>query len=172
MFGDSSDTSWSLILIFCFISKAPSDPAVIFCSPSFRRAYMQELVNANLYHFVPGEDLDDFKIPGSSVRLIVAPGIGSTKKLVAGRLSNFYYGCDLEGGEEIFEFFWAREAQEFRLNVQFVAGVQIAFPAEVVLTAYSTLTSPSASNVAIQNIATNSAELASANHIYKTKEQQ
>lgn len=120
-------------------AKTLKDDAVIFCSPEFLRNYEQALVAANLYHFVPGKDYEDITIPGSNVKLVSVAGLVGIKKLVAGRLSNFFYGYDIEDAPESFDLWYSKDNREFRLAVEFNAGVQVAFPAEVVVGTYTTL---------------------------------
>lgn len=176
------------------------DDAVIFCSPEFLRGYEQALVAENLYHFVPGQDIDDITIPGSRVKLVAVGGLTGTKHLVAGRLSNFFYGYDIDEAPRTFDLWYSKDAREFRLAVEFNAGVQIAFPDEVVYATYTTLSdSPvhSAQLAAIAagvdaisdgvediagdtatlasnstTLASNTTTLANADHVFKTKEQQ
>ena len=120
-------------------AKTLKDDAVIFCDPEFLRNYEQALVTANLYHFVPGKDCEDITIPGSNVKLVSVAGLVGIKKLVAGRLSNFFYGYDIEDAPESFDLWYSKDNREFRLAVEFNAGVQVAFPAEVVVGTYTTL---------------------------------
>ena len=120
-------------------AKTLKDDAVIFCAPEFLRNYEQALVAANLYHFVPCKDYEDITIPGSNVKLVSVAGLVGIKKLVAGRLSNFFYGYDIEDAPESFDLWYSKDNREFRLAVEFNAGVQVAFPAEVVVGTYTTL---------------------------------
>jgi hypothetical protein len=48
------------------------------------------------------------------------------------RVSNMFYGTDLLDEQERFELFFAKEADQVRFVAEFKAGVQIAFPSEVV----------------------------------------
>jgi hypothetical protein len=48
------------------------------------------------------------------------------------QLSNVFFGTDLLGEEDNYEIFYAKEAMEVRYHVAFKAGVQIAFPEEIV----------------------------------------
>jgi len=107
--------------------------SVIFCGTDFLRDYQIELVNANLYHFEPGKDFQTITIPGSVVKLVATPGLDSQSYLVAGQLSNFYYGTDLMDNAEKFEVWYSQDNREFRIAVEFNAGVQVAFPANIVL---------------------------------------
>lgn len=159
-------------------AEALGEDTVIMCAPEFLRSYHQDLVAMNLYHYESGRDLDEIRIPGSFVRLVAVPGLTGAKYLVAGRLSNFFYGCDMQGDEEVFEFDYAKEAKEFRLDIEFNAGVQVAFPDQVVLGAYTTLVPAASVSAALADIKTNTAgtatataALADADHVYKTKEQ-
>lgn len=140
--------------------KAIKDDTVIFCAPSFLRGYEQALVAANLYHFEPGRDMDDITIPGSKVKLVAVAGLEGTKKLVGGRLSNFFYGYDVEDAPESFDLWYSKDNREFRLAVEFNAGVQVAFPDEVVLGAYTTLGSVSGQAEQLAAIAENTGTIA------------
>ena len=120
-------------------AKTLKDDAVIFCAPEFLRNYEQALVAANLYHFEPGKDFEDITIPGSNVKLVAVAGLVGVKKLVAGRLSNFFYGYDIEDSVESYDLWFSKDNREFRLAIEFNAGVQVAFPAEVVIGTYTTL---------------------------------
>ena len=106
---------------------------VIFASPEFVRAYGIAIVLANLYHHEGGRDMADIVIPGSNVRLIAAPGLAGTKKIVAGQLSNMFYGVDMMSDSEEFSFWYSKDNREFRLDVSFNAGVQVAWPDRIVV---------------------------------------
>ena len=73
-------------------------------------------------------------IPGTSTRIYGVPGLNGTKKIVAGDLKgNFFYGTDLDGDQEVFDLWYSKDNQEFRLAIKFNAGVQVAFPDQVVV---------------------------------------
>lgn len=115
---------------------AGKSDVVIFLSCATFRAWMQELVAANLYHYNPGNEAAmEYMLPGTNVRVIGVPGMADDAA-VAGRLSNFFYGTDLESDMETFDLWYSKDNREFRIDVSFIAGVQIAFPSEV---AYYTL---------------------------------
>ena len=115
---------------------AGKSDVVIFVSCATFRAWMQELVAANLYHFDPKEaSAMEYMLPGANVRVIAVPGMADDAA-VAGRLSNFFYGTDLESDMETFDLWYSKDNREFRIDVSFIAGVQIAYPSEV---AYYTL---------------------------------
>lgn len=110
---------------------AGKSDVVIFVSCATFRAWMQELVAANLYHYDPKEaSAMEYMLPGANVRVIAVPGMADDKA-VAGRLSNFFYGTDLESDMETFDLWYSKDNREFRIDVSFIAGVQIAYPSEV-----------------------------------------
>lgn len=109
------------------------EDSVIFCGTDFLRDYEQELVAANLFHFEPGRDYDSITIPGSRVRLVATQGLDNQSYIVAGQLSNFFFGCDLMDDSEKFEVWYSQDNREFRIAVEFNAGAQVAFPGNIVL---------------------------------------
>ena len=110
---------------------AGTSDVVIFVSCATFRAWMQELVAANLYHYDPKEaSAMEYMLPGANVRVIAVPGMADDAA-VAGRLSNFFYGTDLESDMETFDLWYSKDNREFRIDVSFIAGVQIAYPSEV-----------------------------------------
>lgn len=109
--------------------------AAVLVSASLYEAFMQDLVAANLYHYDPADGEDGYKVPGTSVRVIGVNGLNDTASYdyaIAGSLSNFYFGCDLEGDEDKVDGWYSKDNREFRFASDFVAGVQVAFPDEVV----------------------------------------
>lgn len=113
---------------------AGADDLVIFVSDETYREFMQDLVAANLYHYDPNNGEDGYKLPGSNVPVIPVSGLNgrAQKDVIIGRLSNFFYGTNLEDGEEIFDLWYSKDNREFRLAIEFVAGVQVAYPNEIV----------------------------------------
>ena len=110
------------------------DGASILVGADKFREFVQAMVEKNFYHY-DGKPMDnEIMIPGTNVKLIAVNGLNGTGKMVAGQLDkNFFYGCDLMNDEEKFEFWYSQDNREFRLAIEFNAGVQVAFPNEVVL---------------------------------------
>ena len=109
----------------------------IFCSPSFFVSYTQALIAANLYHYDAGQNLNDFIVPGTSIKLTPVGGLIGIDKLVAGSRENLYLGCDLASDASTFKLWYSDDADEFRLKVEFNAGTQTAFPNQVVVATLS-----------------------------------
>ena len=97
------------------------------------RTYTIALKNANLFHYnYDGKANGEFTLPGTTIRVIATPGLNGTSKVYAMRLSNIFFGTDLLDEQERFEIFYAKEADQVRFIAEFKAGVNVAFPAEVV----------------------------------------
>ena len=109
------------------------DDTVIFVGEETYREFIQDLVAANLYHFSPDYQAGEYMVPGTSVRVIAVNGLNGTGKIVAGRLSNFFYGVGAEDDKDTFDFWYSKDNREFRLAAYFAIAVQVAYPNEIVL---------------------------------------
>ena len=109
------------------------EDTVIFVGEETYREFIQDLVSANLYHFSPDYKAGEYMVPGTSVRVIAVNGLNSTGKIVAGRLSNFFYGVGAEDDKDTFDFWYSKDNREFRLAAYFAIAVQVAYPNEIVL---------------------------------------
>lgn len=109
------------------------EDTVIFVGEETYREFIQELVAANLYHFSPDYRAGEYMVPGTSIRVIAVNGLNGTDKIVAGRLSNFFYGVGAEDDKDTFDFWYSQDNREFRLAVYFAIAVQVAYPNEIVL---------------------------------------
>lgn len=137
--GASSVTSYNFIKQVA--SKMPAsildrEDLVILVSMPMYVDFIQNLVTANLYHYNPGNGDNEYLLPGTNIRVIGVNGLNDTASydyVIAGSLSNMFYGTNLEDGEEIFDLWYSKDNREFRLAIEFVAGVQVAFQNEIVL---------------------------------------
>lgn len=109
------------------------EDTVIFVGEETYREFIQDLVAANLYHFSPDYKAGEYMVPGTSIRVIAVNGLNGTGKIVAGRLSNFFYGVGAEDDKDTFDFWYSQDNREFRLAVYFAMAVQVAYPNEIVL---------------------------------------
>ena len=102
---------------------------VIFAGYDVYRAYVAQLQAANMYHYTANLDgAMEIVIPGTDIKLIGVHGLTGQKKIYGSYLDNMYLGTDLEGDSEKFAFWYSEDNSEFRLKVEFNAGVQVAFP--------------------------------------------
>ena len=109
------------------------EDTVIFVGEETYREFIQDLVAANLYHFSPDYKAGEYMVPGTAIRVIAVNGLNGTGKIVAGRLSNFFYGVGAEDDKDTFDFWYSQDNREFRLAVYFAIAVQVAYPNEIVL---------------------------------------
>lgn len=123
-----------IMAVYNAIPEKVLDGASILVGADTFRKFIQELVAKNYYHY-SGENLNgEIMLPGSQVKVIAVNGLNGTNKIVAGQLDkNFFYGVDMMNDEEKFELWYSQDFREFRLAIEFNAGVQVAFPDEVVL---------------------------------------
>lgn len=123
-----------IMAVYNAIPEKVLDGASILVGADTFRKFVQELVAKNYFHY-SGENLNgEIMLPGSQVKVIAVNGLNGTDKIVAGQLDkNFFYGCDMMNDEEKFEMWYSQDFREFRLAIEFNAGVQVAFPDEVVL---------------------------------------
>lgn len=105
--------------------------AVVLVGAATFREFIQDLVTANLYHYSPENNNEEYMIPGTNVKVIKVNGLKNSDA-VAGRLSNMFYGTDAEGDENKFDFWYSKDNREFRLAIEFTSGVQVAYPDEIV----------------------------------------
>ena len=133
-FTTGASVKASVDAAYMAIPEAVLDGASILIGADDFREYVQALVAANLYHYNPEAPVDSVVIPGTNVVVRKANGLNGTHKLIAGQLDkNFFYGCDMIDDAEIFDFWYSKDDRVFKLAIEFNAGVQVAFPAEVVM---------------------------------------
>lgn len=111
------------------------DKALVFVSPTIYRAYIQELVEKNYYHYDPafGEPKDMF-FPGTSVKVHNTLGLAGDKKhLYASVWENMVYATDLMNDKEEFRLWFSDDADLFRVKVKWNSGVATLYPDSVVL---------------------------------------
>jgi hypothetical protein len=137
--GASSVTSYNFIKQVA--SQMPAsildkDDLVILVSMPMYMDFIQNLVAANLYHYNPGNGDNEYLLPGTNIKVIGVNGLNNTPDydyVIAGSLSNMFYGCNLEDGDEVFDLWYSKDNREFRFAIEFVAGVQVAYQSEIVL---------------------------------------
>lgn len=115
-------------------NEAHADDTVIFAAPSKFRAWIQELVAANMYHWNANDKDGEYTIPGTNTKVISVPGLeGATSGYVAGRLSNFFVGVDIEDAADTVKLVYDERTETFLLKMLFNEGVNVAFPDQVVI---------------------------------------
>lgn len=106
----------------------------IYVSPAKFRAFLQEMVAKNYYHYNPGNDEPgEFLLPGSNVKVVRTPGLAGKTQIVGTFPKNMYYGCDLENAAEDIKVWYSDDDDVIKVAAKWNMGVQFAFPGEVVL---------------------------------------
>lgn len=119
--------------VYMAIPEKVLDKAVILVGADMFRSYMQEMVEKNFYHYsAEGYPTEEFVIPGTNTKVIAVNGLNGTNKIIGASLDNLFYGCDMLNDTEVFDLWYSKDFREMRLAIQFNAGVQVAFPNEVV----------------------------------------
>ena len=114
------------------IPVAVKNPVILVSTPLYRE-YMQDLVAANLYHFDPANGENEYKLPGTDIRVIAVDGLNGVENVIAADMANLFYGVSADEDSDTFDLWYSKDNREFRLAINFIAGVQVAFPNEVVL---------------------------------------
>lgn len=113
---------------------------IIYVSDSLYRKYVQELIAANLYHFVEDAKTDYIILPGDSrVKVLGTAGLDGTTDgaVYASYAENFNFGTDLVGDTANVDAWYSKDNREFRFAMDFNFGVQVAFPGLVVKATHS-----------------------------------
>lgn len=124
--------------IWAVIAGIPSELAgkddfVIAMGADLYAMNVGALVEANLFHFAPGTvQENEMKVPGTNYTIVGFPEMNGTNVILGIRASNIYFGWDLENEEEEFEMKYNEHDKKTRFHAAFKAGVQVAFPGEVV----------------------------------------
>lgn len=131
----SASTAYGKIKdVYMAIPASILDKAVIFVGVDTFRAYCQDLVTQNLYHYSAELDPEKMEVilPGTNTRVIAVSGLNGTNAIVASDPANLFYGVDMQDDLEQFKLWYSDDNQEFRLAVKFNAGAAVAFPDLVV----------------------------------------
>lgn len=109
----------------------------IWCGWDFFSAFVDALVNANLYHIpvdggVMNEDGGEIVIPGTTYKLTAAHGLDGTNRLFALRTSNMFLGTDIEGEENKWSLRYSEDNEDVRFSSKWKYGTQVALPNEIV----------------------------------------
>lgn len=119
--------------------------AEIYVSPAIFRAFMQDMVAKNFFHYNPGnENLEYFLLPGTDVKVVKTLGLAGSLKILGTYPANLYYGCDMQNDNEDVDMWWSQDNRTFRLEVLWNSGVQIAFPDHVALGTFAAAPAPTA----------------------------
>ena len=112
------------------------DEAVVFVSPSNYRAFVDALVEKNLYHFAPDAKQEDIDItfPGTNVPIHKTIGMsGVNDKIYITSWNNIRFGSDMLNDKEEYKLWFSEDDDIFKLKIKFAAGINTFYPDMVVL---------------------------------------
>lgn len=117
--------------VYMAIPEALLDRAVIFVPVATFRAFMQDLVEKNYFHYDPqNQNFDSFLFPGTNVKVQKVNGLKDM--VLAADPQNLFFGYDIEDAKETFDIWYSKDDRVERLAVEWNQGAQIAYPDEVV----------------------------------------
>lgn len=105
--------------------------AEIWMSIANFKALINNLVNSNLYHIFEVHDGSyEMTLPGTST---LVRGISSitADKIYMFDPKEVYYAVDLENQEEVFDIWYSKDNQKFRLNCEMMVGLNYAIPENI-----------------------------------------
>lgn len=123
------------------------DNAVIYMSKQDYRTLVKEMIDSNQFHY--GQNINDYPtiedgsmqmiLPGTTTLIKAVDGMkhaaNETGVIVAMDPKHTVFGVDFESDASTARFWFSEDNDEFRMRVNFSAGVQVALPSEVVVSA-------------------------------------
>ncbi len=120
--------------VFMAIPAEVLDKSEIWLGVDAYRMYVKALQDKNLYHVeVSNVQALECNYPGSTIKVVGIPGLNGTSTIIGGDPKNFYFGTDMEGDSEVFDFFYSKDDRVFKLVIEFTQGANVAFPDELAL---------------------------------------
>ena len=106
--------------------------AEIYVSPANYRAFLMELVNANLFHYPSAESgtfPKEFFLPGTDAKVVMTEGLEGVNTIALATFpDNMKYGCDMENDQEDVAVKYDPIKELFYVKALWNSGVQVAFP--------------------------------------------
>lgn len=109
----------------------------IFCSPEFQRAYIQEVISANMFHIDVTAERNDFstyRIPGTPVILTAVAGLQGADVLITTYEDNLVLGVDMMGDSEDIDVWYSNDDRLAKMQADYNLGATVVFPEHCVYT--------------------------------------
>ena len=134
---ESTDAYDIVMEAYMKLAEEVLEDGIIFVRPELFRAYVKALVDKNLYHYNPADgDLQEIFIPGASVKVRKAKGIG-TNDVFGTSPRNMIYGTDFLGNTEEIKVWFSDDDDVYKLKSRFNYGAQVAYPELVTKLTYA-----------------------------------
>lgn len=109
----------------------------IFMSDGLFRNLVQELVALNYFHITATDTPMQITLPGTNVRIVAVHGLNGGNAthdfIVLMRSKNAVYATDMMSDSETFDWWYSKDTQTFRLDVEWFSGIALKFPDEVTI---------------------------------------
>lgn len=126
-----ADAYAKVMEVYMKMDERVLEDGIIFVSPAIFRAYVNDLVSKNLFHYNPANgDLNEIFIPGSGVKVRKARGIKGNA-IYGTSPKNIVYATDFMGNAEEVKVWYSDDDDVYRVKVRFNYGAAFAFPALV-----------------------------------------
>lgn len=104
--------------------------AEIYVSPAIFRAFMQDMVVKNYFHYAGANNADpeEFILAGTDVKVVKTEGLAGSLTIVGTFPANLVYGTDMEGDEEDLDIWYSKDDRVFKFEALWNSGVQYYFP--------------------------------------------
>lgn len=123
-----ADAYAKVMEVYMAMDEKVLEDGIIFVSPAIFRAYVNDLVSKNLFHYNPANgDLNEIFIPGSGVKVHKARGIKGNA-IYGTSPKNIVYATDFMGNAEEVKVWYSDDADAYRVKVRFNYGAAFAFP--------------------------------------------
>lgn len=106
----------------------------IYVSPANYRAFLQEMVEKNYFHYSGPQDAapEEFVFPGTDAKVVKTPGLaGVSNKIVATYPKNLVYACDVEGNSEEVKIWFSDDDDLFKVKLKWNSGISYYFSSHV-----------------------------------------
>lgn len=112
------------------------DNATVFVSPANFRAFVDELLEKNLYHWAPDATQNDDTItfPGTNIAVKKTYGLsGVNNKIYASAFQNMVYGADILNANEEVKVWYSDDDDLYKMKAKWNSGVKTIYPDYVVV---------------------------------------
>ncbi len=90
------------------------------------------LFNLNNFHFTQDTAGYEMTLPVKGVKVIGVHGLDDTNRMFLKQASNITWGTDMEGEEDVFDYWYSKDDDDIKYSVKFSRGVVVAYPNQVV----------------------------------------
>lgn len=128
--GGTSAYAGILAVYNAMLEEVLERGGVIFVSPAIYRAFLQDMVAINFYHYAGPMDAapEEFILPGTDVKVVKTPGLAGSLKIVGTFADNLVYGTDGENDQEAVDIWWSPDKRAFLYQVKWASGIAYRYP--------------------------------------------